>query len=195
MQSPFGAEGRGEQRKPSMQERIRLGVSACLLGEEIRYDGQHKLDRFIRDTLGQYVEFVPVCPEVECGLGIPREAMRLVGDPQAPRLVTVRTGIDHTERMLAWARKRVKELESENLCGYVFKSTSPSCGMARVKVYDRNGVPKNTGVGLFARAFMDHFPLLPVEEEGRLHDPKLRETFVESVTTLMRRRASGSNVT
>ena len=178
-----------------MQERIRLGVSACLLGEEIRYDGQHKLDRFIRDTLGQYVEFVPVCPEVECGLGIPREAMRLVGDPQAPRLVTVRTGIDHTERMLAWARKRVKELESENLCGYVFKSTSPSCGMARVKVYDRNGVPKNTGVGLFARAFMDHFPLLPVEEEGRLHDPKLRETFVESVTTLMRRRASGSNVT
>ena len=195
MQSPFGAEGRGEQRKPSMQERIRLGVSACLLGEEIRYDGQHKLDRFIRDTLGQYVEFVPVCPEVECGLGIPREAMRLVGDPQAPRLVTVRTGIDHTERMLAWARKRVKELESENLCGYVFKSTSPSCGMARVKVYDRNGVPKNTGVGPFARAFMDHFPLLPVEEEGRLHDPKLRETFVESVTTLMRRRASGSNVT
>ena len=178
-----------------MQERIRLGVSACLLGEEIRYDGQHKLDRFIRDTLGQYVEFVPVCPEVECGLGIPREPMRLVGDPQAPRLVTVRTGIDHTERMLAWARKRVKELESENLCGYVFKSTSPSCGMARVKVYDRNGVPKNTGVGLFARAFMDHFPLLPVEEEGRLHDPKLRETFVESVTTLMRRRASGSNVT
>ena len=176
------------------EQKIRLGISACLLGEEVRYDGQHKLDRFVRDTLGQYVEFVPVCPEVECGLGVPREAMRLVGDPQAPRLETISTGIDHTDRMLAWARKRVRELEAEDLHGYVFKSKSPSCGMARLKVYDENGVPANTGVGLFARVFMDHFPLLPVEEEGRLHDPKLRQTFIESVTLLMRRRASGSSL-
>lgn len=171
-----------------MHERIRLGVSTCLLGGEVRYDGQHKLDRFIRDTLGRYVDLVPVCPEVECGLGVPREAMRLVGDLQAPRLVTVKTGIDHTDRMLAWARMRVRALESEDLCGYVFKSKSPSSGMARVKVYDEDGVPRHAGVGLFARVFMDHFPLLPVEEEGRLHDLKLRETFVESVFTLMRWR-------
>ena len=112
-----------------------LGISACLLGQEVRFDGGHQLDRFITDTLGRYVEFVPVCPEVECGLGVPREAMRLVGDPEAPRLMTVRTKIDHTERMVKWARKRVQELEQEDLCGFIFKSKSPSSGMERVRVY------------------------------------------------------------
>jgi uncharacterized protein YbgA (DUF1722 family)/uncharacterized protein YbbK (DUF523 family) len=162
-------------------EKIRLGISACLLGESVRYDGGHKLDRFITDTLGQYVEFVPVCPEVECGLGVPREAMRLVGDPEAPRLMTVRTKVDLTERMVAWAQKRVQELEQENLCGFIFKSKSPSSGMERVKVYSDppQGSPVTRGVGMFARAFMEHFPLLPVEDEGRLHDPVLRENFIE----------------
>jgi len=129
--------------------------------------GGHKLDRFLTDTLGQYVVYVPVCPEVECGFGIPREAFRLVGDPKNPRLVTSRTNIDHTDRMAQWAQKRVTELEKENLCGYIFKSGSPSNGMERVKVYDRNNVPAKTGVGIFARIFMEHFPLLPVEDEGR----------------------------
>jgi uncharacterized protein YbgA (DUF1722 family)/uncharacterized protein YbbK (DUF523 family) len=171
-----------------MEEKIRLGISECLLGHQVRYDGGHKWDRFLTDTLGQYVEYVPVCPEVECGLGIPREAMRLVGNPESPRLVTIRSGQDLTERMLSWAKKRAGELEKENLCGFIFKSDSPSSGMERVKVYNEKGMPEKKGVGLFAKAFMEHFPLIPVEEEGRLHDPKLRENFIEAIFTLKRWR-------
>jgi uncharacterized protein YbgA (DUF1722 family)/uncharacterized protein YbbK (DUF523 family) len=171
-----------------MDEKIRLGISECLLGHQVRYDGGHKWDRFLTDTLGQHVEYVPVCPEEECGLGTPREAMRLVGSPEAPRLVTIRSGVDMTGRMLSWAKKRVAELEKEDLCGFIFKSDSPSSGMERVKVYNEKGMPEKKGVGLFARAFMEHFPLIPVEEDGRLHDPKLRENFVESIFTLKRWR-------
>ncbi len=149
-------------------QEIRLGISSCLLGDKVRYDGGHKLDRFLTDTLGRYAEFVPVCPEVECGLGVPREPMRLAGDPHRPRLVTIRTAEDHTERMLQWARRRVVELEEEDLCGFIFKSRSPSSGMERVKVYDEGKRPIKTGVGLFAGVFMGHFPLVPVEDEGRL---------------------------
>jgi uncharacterized protein YbgA (DUF1722 family)/uncharacterized protein YbbK (DUF523 family) len=171
-----------------MGESIRIGISTCLLGQPVRYDGGHKWDRFLTDTLGQYVQYVPVCPEVECGLGVPRESMRLVGAPHSPRLVTTRTGRDHTERMLRWAKQRVVELEGEDLCGFIFKSDSPSSGMERVKVYDDQGMPVKQGVGLFARAFMEHFPLVPVEEEGRLHDPRLRENFIEQIFTLKRWR-------
>jgi len=171
-----------------MEDKIRLGISACLMGQNVRYDGGHKHDRYLTDTLGEYVEYVPVCPEVECGLGIPRESMRLVGDPKSPRLVTVRSGQDLTERMLSWARGRVKELEKEGLCGFIFKSDSPSSGMERVKVYNEKGMPEKAGIGMFAKTFMDHFPLIPVEEEGRLHDPKLRESFIESIFTLRRWR-------
>jgi uncharacterized protein YbgA (DUF1722 family)/uncharacterized protein YbbK (DUF523 family) len=167
-------------------ERIRLGISTCLLGENVRYDGGHKWDRFLTDTLGQYVEYVPVCPEVEYGLPTPREAMRLIGDPANPRLVTSRTKRDHTEGMVRWARERVKELEKENLYGFIFKKSSPSSGMEKVKVYDRDGVPKRTGVGIFARVFMSRFSLLPVEDEGRLHDPGLRENFIERIFALKR---------
>jgi uncharacterized protein YbgA (DUF1722 family)/uncharacterized protein YbbK (DUF523 family) len=180
--------GKSQEKITFMADKIRLGISACLLGEQVRYDGGHKWDRFLTDTLGKYAEFVPVCPEVECGLGVPREAMRLVGDPQNPRLVTIRSGLDHTERMLGWARTRVVELEKEGLCGFIFKSGSPSSGMERVKVYGPSGTPAKTGVGLFARAFMEHFPLLPVEDEGRLHDPVLRENFIEAIFTLQRWR-------
>jgi uncharacterized protein YbgA (DUF1722 family)/uncharacterized protein YbbK (DUF523 family) len=171
-------------------QKIRLGISACLLGQTVRYDGGHQLDRFITDTLGKYVEFVPVCPEVECGLGVPREAMRLVGEPAAPRLVTVRTKLDFTDRLVTWAQKRVRELEQENLCGFIFKSKSPSSGMERVKVYPEPapGSPVTRGVGMFARIFMEHFPLLPVEDEGRLHDPVLRENFIERLFVFQRWR-------
>jgi uncharacterized protein YbgA (DUF1722 family)/uncharacterized protein YbbK (DUF523 family) len=172
-----------------LEEKIRLGISACLLGQEVRYDGGHKLDRFVRDTLGQYVEYLPVCPEVECGLGIPREAMRLVGDPSAPRLMTIRSKVDLTERMASWANNRVTELEGEDLCGFIFKSDSPSSGMERVKVYSDEGMPSKSGVGMFAKAFMEHFPLIPAEEDGRLHDPGLRENFVERIFTLRRWRS------
>lgn len=171
-----------------MTDRIKIGISSCLLGEPVRYDGGHKHDRFLTDTLGRYVAYVPVCPEVELGLGIPRESMRLVGDPDAPRLVTYRTRRDLTEEMTKWAQKRVSVLAGENLCGFIFKSDSPSSGMERVRVYNEKGMPFKKGVGIFARNFMDHFPLVPVEEEGRLHDPLLRENFIERIFTLKRWR-------
>jgi len=171
-----------------MEQTIRLGISACLLGEKVRYDGGHSKDRFLTDTLGQYVTYVPVCPEVECGLSVPRETMRLEGDVEAPKLMTTGTGIDHTERMLTWALKRVRELEKENLCGFIFKSRSPSSGMERVKVYGQDGKPVKKGVGLFARTFMSHFSFLPVEEEGRLNDPVLRENFIERLFVFKRWR-------
>lgn len=170
------------------EDKIRLGISSCLLGEKVRFDGGHKLDHFLTDTLGRFVEYVPVCPEVEVGLPTPRQTLRLVGEPQHQRLVFSKSGEDITERMMAWARKRVAELEKEDLCGFIFKAKSPSSGMERVKLYDRNGVPNKQGVGLFARAFMEHFPLLPVEEDGRLHDPVLRENFIEIIFALKRWR-------
>ena len=162
-------------------EKIKLGVSSCLLGERVRYDGGHKLDHFLTDTLGAYVDWVLVCPEVESGLSVPREAMHLVGDVEAPRLVTIRTGVDHTSRMRQWAKKKVTTLATEDLCGFVFKSRSPSSGMRGVKIYSPEGIPIGTGSGIFAKAFQDRFPLLPVEDEGRLHDPGLRENFIERV--------------
>jgi len=172
-----------------MNDKIRLGVSACLVGQKVRFDGGHKQDRYLLDTLGQYVEFVPVCPEVEIGLSIPRPALRQVDDHHGGvRLVFSKTGEDITDKMQHWAKKRVDELEDEQLDGFVFKSNSPSSGMERVKVYTEGGMPRKNGVGLFARAFMDHFPLLPVEDEGRLHDPSLRENFISRIFTLQRFR-------
>ncbi len=172
-----------------MEQTIKIGVSSCLLGKEVRYNGGHSHDRYITGTLGQYFTFVDVCPEVEAGFGIPRETLRLVGDPASPRLLTSRTGRDCTDIMNNWARKRVQELAEANLCGFIFKSKSPSSGMERVKVYTEKGFPgSNKGVGLFARAFMARFPLIPVEEEGRLHDAALRENFIERIFALKRWR-------
>lgn len=168
---------------------IKIGISSCLLGRKVRYDGGHKLDRYLRDTLGRYFHFVPVCPEVECGLPVPRESMRLVGDADAPRLVTTRTGIDHTRHMNLWSAKRVQELGKEDLCGFIFKKDSPSSGMSRVKIYDARGSVKRIGSGLFAKAFMEQFPRIPVEDDGRLHDPKLRENFIERIFALKRWRS------
>jgi len=160
---------------------IKIGISSCLLGENVRYDGGHKLDRYLRDIFGRFVEWVPVCPEVECGLPVPREAMRLVGKTNAPRLMTRGTGIDHTPRMQKWSQKKLSLLANEQLCGFIFKSRSPSSGMQGVKVYLETGQPSNKGIGLFARAFMDIFPEIPVEDDGRLHDADIRENFIERV--------------
>ena len=160
-------------------EKIKIGISSCLLGENVRYDGGHKLDRYITDTLGQYFEWVPVCPEVAYGLPVPREAMHLLGDPDSPRLVTIRTGVDHTEGMLKWATEKLKELERQELCGFIFKSRSPSSGIGGVKVYTPSGMPSQRGVGIFGGAFTKRFPLIPVIDDGRLHDPGLRENFIE----------------
>ena len=150
-----------------MPDPVRILVSACLLGEKVRYDGGHKRNLILMQTLGPFVEWVRVCPEVDCGLPVPREAMRLEGDPNHPRLVTNRTGIDHTGRMERWAKARLEELSGLDLRGYVCKKDSPSCGMEPV--------------GVFTRMFIERFPHLPVEEEGRLADPVLRERFIQRV--------------
>jgi uncharacterized protein YbgA (DUF1722 family)/uncharacterized protein YbbK (DUF523 family) len=169
-------------------QKIRLGVSACLLGQEVRYDGGHKRDRFLIDTLGPFVEWVPVCPEVEIGLGVPRDTIRLVGDAAAPRLVVDKTGDDLTARMQRYARARTRELESLDLHGYVLKRGSPSCGLFRVRVYDERGVVRGHGTGAYARVLTARLPVLPVEEEGRLGDPALRENFIERVFAMARWR-------
>ncbi len=160
--------------------RVRLLVSACLLGEKVRYDGQHKRDHFVVETLGRFVEWERVCPESDCGLPTPRPSMHLVGDPRAPRLVS-RTGSDLTEQMQGFTKRKLDELAAVELCGYVCKKDSPSSGMTRVKVYGESGPAARTGAGLFTAAFMTRFPLVPVEEEGRLCDARLRESFIERV--------------
>ena len=167
---------------------LTLGISACLLGQNVRYDGNHTRDPYICDTLGRWVSFLPVCPEVECGLPVPREPMRLEGDVADPRLMTITTRKDITFLMKSWAEKRLDELAREPLSGFIFKSRSPSSGMMRVKVYNEKGVPEPKGAGIFARAFMERFPLVPVEDEGRLNDPVLRERFIEKVFVFMRFR-------
>jgi uncharacterized protein YbgA (DUF1722 family)/uncharacterized protein YbbK (DUF523 family) len=169
-------------------EEVKIGISSCLLGNKVRWNTGHKHDRYLTNTLGQFVEYVPVCPEVEAGFGVPRESFRLVGDPEKPRLITFKSKTDHTDQMTRWAKKRVKELEKEDLCGFIFKSDSPSSGMIRVKVYNEKGMPEKKGVGMFARTYMDHFPLIPVEDDGRLHDPAIRENFIERIFTLKRWR-------
>lgn len=158
--------------------KIKLGISACLLGQPVRYDGGHKFDRFLTDVLGRHAEYTAVCPEVECGLPVPREPMRLEGNPESPRLITIRSRIDLTGKILAWSRRRMEELESEQLCGFIFKSNSPSSGMERVNVFDASGIPRKTGIGIFAHEFMKHFPMVPAEDDERLQDPAVRENFI-----------------
>ena len=160
---------------------IRVGVSACLLGQPVRYDGGHKADPFILGTLGRYVSWVPVCPEVEMGLGTPRETLRLVGDAAAPRLIATVSGRNHTTVMQHFTSKRLAQIAELGLQGYILKKNSPSCGMAGVPVYDSSGRARRSGRGLFAQGLAARLPLLPVEEERRLQDPRLREHFVERV--------------
>jgi uncharacterized protein YbgA (DUF1722 family)/uncharacterized protein YbbK (DUF523 family) len=171
-----------------MEEKIRLGISSCLLGNKVRYDGGHKFEPFLVNTLGQFVEYVPVCPEVESGFPVPREAFRLAGDVEAPRLITRQSGVDATPQMESWLEKKLPQLEKAGLCGFIFKSQSPSSGMERVKVYNENGMAEKKGVGIFARALMERLPLLPVEEEGRLQDIDLRENFIVRIFVYRRWR-------
>ena len=166
-------------RSPDLE--IRVGISACLLGEPVRYDGGHKKDAYITGALARHFRWVPVCPEMELGLGTPREPIRLVGDAEAPRLVAAQSGTDLTEAMDTYARARLSALAAAGLSGYILKRASPSCGMERVKVYTEAGMPSKSGRGLFARRLMEAYPLLPVEEEGRLADPGLRDNFITRV--------------
>lgn len=170
---------------------IRVGISTCLLGQEVRFDGQHKRDAFVTNQLAQHVRFVPVCPEVELGLGIPRPPVRLVDrkDGVGTRLEEPRSGRDLTEAMNAHAADRVAGLEEQDLSGYILKKDSPSCGLFRVRLYNDKEVPERTGRGLFAEALVRAMPELPVEEEGRLHDPRLRENFIERLFAYRRLKA------
>lgn len=166
----------------SDERRILVGVSTCLLGEKVRWDAGHKHDRYLTGILGQYFEFVAVCPEAEVGMGIPREPVSLHGDPEAPLMIGNKSREDWTERMNRWSRRKLKELVPMGLSGYILKRASPSCGMERVPVKrPGGGPPSKTGVGLFAAELMRRLPLLPVEEEGRLNDPGLRENFIVRV--------------
>jgi len=169
--------------------KIPIGVSACLLGEKVRFDGDQKRDAYLTDTWGPYFDYVPVCPEVGCGLPVPREPMNLVGTPEEPRLVGVKTGTDYTVQMRAFCDRAIEELRPKNLHGFVFKARSPSSGLFHVRLYAPDGAPLDRFTsGLFARAFTRAFPTLPCEEEGRLHDPALRENFIERVFALKRLR-------
>ncbi|MGP8154828.1 MAG: DUF523 domain-containing protein [Smithella sp.] len=162
-------------------EKIKVGISSCLLGEKVRYDGGHKLNTVLKDTLGKYVDYVPICPEVECGLGVPRKSMYLKGNSDSPRLIVTDTGEDMTGRIVNWALERVNQLEKEDLCGFIFKSNSPSCGIEKVKVFNEKHTHLKEGVGIFAKIFMERFPLQPVEDEERLNDPALRANFIERI--------------
>lgn len=166
---------------PGTEEAIAVGVSACLLGEKVRYDGGHKRDNYVADVLGRYFRFVPVCPELDIGLGVPRETLRLVRTRDGIRMIAPGSGVDHTATMREYAKRRTRQLRELGLRGYILKKNSPSCGMTRVKTYTEAGMPAPADRGLFAEALMTLLPLLPVEEEGRLNDPPLRENFIVRV--------------
>jgi len=162
--------------------KIRVGISACLLGDKVRFDSGHKHDRYITDTLGEFFGFVPVCPEVEVGMGVPRETVNLRGSVDNPSMIGTKSGKDWTDRMKKFSEQRTRQLEKYRLRGYILKKDSPSCGMERVKLYaESGGAPERKARGLYADALIRPYPLLPVEEEGRLHDIKLRENFIVRV--------------
>ena len=165
----------------SLDKPVRLGVSSCLLGERVRFDGGHKRDGFLADLLGRFVEWVPVCPELESGMGAPREALRLTLRQTVVRLVTAKTARDETETIRRFAARRLDELADQRIRGFVLKKDSPTCGLERVRVYNESNVPARSGRGIFAAALTERLPMLPVEEEGRLTDPRLRENFIERV--------------
>jgi uncharacterized protein YbgA (DUF1722 family)/uncharacterized protein YbbK (DUF523 family) len=176
------AKVRGWRAWHDEDEPLRIGVSSCLLGELVRFDGGHTRDRFVTDVLGPWVEYVSVCPEVEIGMGTPRPTIRLVDeDGKSEQLVSPSTGEDFTQSMNRYAREKIGELEQLGLDGYVLKKGSPSCGMERISVYKNGARNHRKGVGLFAANLMQRWPHLPVEEEGRLNDPLLRENFIERV--------------
>ena len=170
-----------------MTEKIRIGVSSCLIGEKVRWNGDHKQDRYVREILSRYFEYIPVCPEVEVGMGVPRETVALYGDPEKPSMISKKTQTDWTKPMEKYIKSRINTLSADDLCGYIFKSKSPSCGMGRVPLYSEFGSHKvKHGPGMFANAFINSFPLVPTEDEGRLNDPRIRENFIVRVFSFKR---------
>lgn len=162
-------------------EKIKVAISSCLLGIPVRYDGKDKLDHYLKFTLGRFIQWIPICPEVECGMAVPREPMRLEGSPDSPILITKNTKIDKTEMMNNWIAKKINLLKKEKLCGFVFKSRSPSCGIKGVKIYNTKNGSIKLGRGLFAEAFIKAFPEIPVEDDEKLYNPETRENFIERI--------------
>lgn len=165
-----------------MNSKIKIGVSSCLLGEKVRWNGDHKQNWYAKEILGKFFDYAPVCPEVEVGMGVPRETVHLAGNKNSPRMVGAKTGTDWTQKMARFSAGKVRELSSHDLSGFIFKKGSPSCGIERVSLYTESGNKSNSmAQGLFAQAFIEQFPLIPVEEEGRLNDFKIRENFIVRV--------------
>jgi len=165
-----------------MNNKIKIGVSSCLLGEEVRWNGGHKKDRYVQGILDNYFDYVPTCPEVDVGMGVPREAVALYGTLENSKMISKKSKTDWTGKMNTYMKDRINELGNADLCGYIFKSKSPSCGIGRVPIYSKFGSNKvRHGPGMFASAFMKTLPLIPVEDEGRLHDPVIRENFIVRV--------------
>jgi len=162
----------------SPKQKIQMGISACLLGQQVRFDGGHQQDAYLKDILGNYFDYIPLCPEVAIGLGVPRSSLRLIGLPQ-PKAIMPSTGQDHTKSLEAFAKASAEKLTG--ISGYIFKKKSPSCGLERVKIYSPEGLPIGQGMGIYAQSLTECLPLLPVEEEGRLYDLRLRENFIKRV--------------
>ncbi|PIR00969.1 MAG: hypothetical protein COV66_03845 [Nitrospinae bacterium CG11_big_fil_rev_8_21_14_0_20_45_15] len=170
-----------------MEEKIKIGVSSCLLGEKVRWNGEHKQDRFVKDILGKYFQYISVCPEVEMGMGVPRETVALYGSLEKPRVIAESSGTDWTREMNRYVKARISTLNKDNLSGYIFKNKSPSCGLRKIPVHsDNQGGKVHQGSGIFANAFVKTFPLIPVEEEGRLNDPGIRENFIVRIFSFYR---------
>jgi len=170
-----------------MKNKIKIGVSSCLIGEKVRWNGDHKQNHFVREILANYFEYISVCPEMEVGMGVPRETVALYGNLEKSRMISKKTQTDWTKPMEYYIKDRISSLEHENLCGYIFKSKSPSCGLGRVPVYAEFGSHRvRHGAGVFAKAFTNKFPLVPTEDEGRLNDPMIRENFIVKVFSFSR---------
>lgn len=177
-------------RENRAREPIRLGVSSCLLGAEVRYDGGHKRDRYLAEVLGEFFEWVSVCPEVELGLGVPRPPIRLVRDQGMPRLVEPESGDDLTGRMESYARERIDRLKEVGLDGFILKIRSPTCGIEGVEVFGTDRSTTRDGVGIFARVLLERWPDLPVAEDGLLQENDRLRDFIAHVLSRYRRRAT-----
>ena len=170
-----------------MEKKIKIGVSSCLLGEKVRWNGDHKKDHYVSGVLANYFEYVSVCPEMEVGMGVPRETVALYGNLEKSRMISKKTQTDWTRPMKNYIKDRLKSLTHDDLCGYIFKSKSPSCGLGRIPVYSEFGSNKvRHGSGMFAQAFTKAFPIVPTEDEGRLNDPRIRENFIVKVFSFYR---------
>ena len=170
-----------------MDSKIKIGVSSCLLGEKVRWNGDHKQNHFVREILANYFEYISICPEMEVGMGVPRETVALYGNLEKSRMISRKTQTDWTKPMQKYIKVRINSLAGEDLCGFIFKSKSPSCGLSRVPVYSEFGSHSvRHGAGMFAQEFTNKFPLIPTEDEGRLNDSRIRENFIAKVFSFYR---------